>query len=130
MQIPSAEWAGSEPPDGLGAGQDGVGVGDGDGGGAAAACWAARSRASLWVRATRRAERAWARPTSRRISAVTWPPVKSASSLAAETARPEDVGAADPPCRDTKVAATPASATAATAGALNLVAGALVLGLA
>src|SRR5690349_19094386 len=127
MQIPSAEWAGSEPPDRLGGGLDGAGDGCCA---AAAACWAARSCASRWVRATRRAERAWARPMSRRISAVTCPPVKSASSLAAEIVLPEEVGAADPPCRDTKVAATPASATAATAGALNLLAGALVLGLA
>src|SRR6476661_7530516 len=103
MQIPSAEWAGSEPADRLGGGLDGGGD---DGCCAAACCWAALCCASWWFRATRRAERAWARPKSRRTCAVTWPPVNSASSLAAEMALPEEVGAADPPCRDTKVAAT------------------------
>src|SRR5215472_549534 len=124
MQIPSAEWAGSEPPARLGGGLDG---GDDDGCCAAACCWAARCCASLWFRAIRPAERAWARPMSRRTSLVTWPPVKRASSLAAEIALPDDWGAADPPCRDTKAAVTPTSATAATAGALNLMAGALGL---
>jgi hypothetical protein len=81
MQIPSAEWAGSEPPDRLGGGLDGGGDGC-----CAAACWAARCCASSWCRATRRAERAWERPISRRVSVVTWPPVKTASSLAAEIA--------------------------------------------
>ena len=86
MQIPSAEWAGSEPADRLGGGLDGGGGGDGCC--AAACCWAARCCASWWFRATRRAERAWARPKSRRTCAVTWPPVNSASSLAAEPGRP------------------------------------------